>query len=263
MKRTIFIFVILALLTACGTKENQTATFSGDTSVIEHTYGDIGLALSAKVTVDQDIKVEATLKNVSGKTIVYNGRCGVPFHIFMRMQNSHAYLSHDQELIECEDIFDPNDLENFKAGDTFEKTVVFKREFALSNNKKTPAHTGDYAIEFSFTTNGDGHFFTEAPVYLKHDSEPHILTQEQAKQKTLTDSKVKKWHDQWKEKGIEIKTEKSLLSDGSWHICYHAIDHKMVNRIIVAVDYNTGEVKRVHTEEFEFEEGMQEWLDEL
>lgn len=261
MKRISFILALVLFLAACGTKDSTTASFSGETSTFNHTYEDIGLELTADITVAQDIEVKATLKNVSGKTLEYNGRCGVPFYISMKMKDTSVYLANDQELLACEDIFDPNDIEKMKVNESFEKTVIFKREFDMFNTEKTPAHDGDYTIEFTFTTYGDGHFFSEYPIYLKHDTEPKILTLEEAKYKALNDPKVKKWHDELKEDGVEIKTGHPFLSEGNWYLSFHAVYDDKVAQLVVAVDYNTGEVKRVNTEEFEHDESMDSWLD--
>src|SRR5690554_1407234 len=269
MKRFIILVIVsLIVLSACGTRGNnaQTSTIKPEeVETFDYQFTDKGLELTADIEVENEITVNATIKNITDKTIVYNGRCGIPFYITIQMDGANAYLATkgDGEIIECEDIFAPEDLEDLEAGDSFEKTVTFAREFAFFNRDNTPLHEGDYHLQFGFTTFDSGHFYTEYPLYLTSQVEPEILTLEEAINLGTEHEDFVKWKEEQEEKGLEVKTERGLLTDDEWVLGLHSLDEQLVNRIIVAINHRSGDVTRIDYESFQLEEGMEQFLEDL
>lgn len=263
MKRLVLlsIFLLLLLVAGCGVEENQAAVSDEKEKVTDFSYEDVGLLLHADIHIGQDIEVKARLENITDEPIKYNNRCGEPFHITMKLENTGVYLKSDEEPIACIEIFDPNDLVELAPGEQITKTVTFTREFALQNVEAVSALDGIYDLEFTFTTYGNGHFYASTPIELTHTSEPTIITLDEATNIALEDDEVRKWMETHEQQDSEVKQEEAFITDGQWYISFHTIGKENVYRIIIPVDIVTGDVNPINTEELPKDEGILDWLE--
>ncbi|KAB8129164.1 hypothetical protein F9U64_15370 [Gracilibacillus oryzae] len=250
MKKFLTILGIMLFLTACGTSENTPAIDQEEAYQFHHQED--GMELTAEITVGETIKVSAALENVSDQPIIYNGRCGIPFQIFVQMNGSNATLQNKKQTApkECTDIFDPNDLEEFAAGETIEKNVSYIRKFSL-HGENLQAHNGEYKIHFFFHSHDGDNITADYPFTLINQDEPDILTIEQAKAMALEYEKTAEWYEKQQEKGLTIKAEEAILSSSGWHLPFQAMDDTFVHRVIVGVNYESGKIVDYHTEKIE------------
>lgn len=263
MKKIIFLTCLLffIILAGCGLEDKQQASISKEESSIHFNHEAIGLKLDAYIKTGQQITVEASLENISDEAIIYNNRCGEPFYITMKLDDTAVYLKSDEEPMACIEIFDPNDLVELAPGEKIKKVVTFTREFGLQEEETVPTLDGTYLIEFSFTTYGTGHFYASTPTELSHSQEPDILTLEEAIEKAVENSEVKQWRENKKQQGMEIRNEEAFISDGKWYVMFHAIGEEFVERIIVPVDIYSGEVDEINKEELPKDEATLQWIE--
>ncbi|KGX90159.1 hypothetical protein [Pontibacillus marinus] len=249
MKRFIWLGMLsLLIMSACGTTNEKVASVNLET--IKHEVEKNGLSLEATIKKGSNIHVEASLTNVSGETIVYNGRCGVPFWISIQKENAHAHLiAPNSERNGCEDIFDPDDLRDMKPGESFEIDKTFAKKVNLDQNKTVNALSGKYEVSFSFEMHKKDTFSSMFPIELKNENEPEILTVEQAIQTAKEDGEVKEWIEGHKAKGVSVESEDAILSMGMWSVGFHAIYEDKAYRIIINMNAKSGDIQDINYEE--------------
>ncbi|PZD97158.1 hypothetical protein DNH61_04525 [Paenibacillus sambharensis] len=248
MYKWIGILCLLAIAAGCGSYP----TSSGGQETLTYEDEQEGLALTAHIKVANDITVDASITNISGKTLVYNGRCGIPFGIFIKMADAHSHLvTHDNKEMSCEDIFDPGDLRNLEPNETIDKEVTFQRKIALTNNRLIGAFSGLYEVSFTFQMHGGQRFQSSLPIELNHNKEPDIMTVDEAKSAAQANNEVANWFLEQEKDEMTIKSEDAILSDGVWAVMFHAYreDRELAARIIINMDAKSGTIKVIHYEE--------------
>lgn len=70
-----FVLILFFILTVTGCGANRQSAY-GEQETLTYDYNQNGLAIKANIKVGKNIKVDASITNNSGKTIIYNGRCG-------------------------------------------------------------------------------------------------------------------------------------------------------------------------------------------
>ncbi|MFC4402928.1 hypothetical protein [Gracilibacillus xinjiangensis] len=254
MRRILPTIGIFLFLTGCGTTENSPAVGVEEPVQMQLNHKENGMKLSAEITVGESIHVDAVLENTSDQTILYNGRCGIPFRIFVEMDGSNAALNSNIESTACEDIFDPNDLEEFRAGETIERAVTFAREFTFPGVNKenhSTAHNGDYKVYFSFQPHNVDQITAQYPITLLDNAEPDMITIEEAKALALEDEKVTHWYQEQQQAGLKVEAEEAILSTGSWHLPFYAKGEEIVYRIVVAIDFRSGNITDFNVDEID------------
>ncbi|XEC94056.1 hypothetical protein AB6A23_22360 [Paenibacillus tarimensis] len=251
MKKFVLILFLILIVTGCG---SNLQSASGELETLTHDFKQNGLALKANIKLGKYIKVNASITNNSGETIIYNGRCGIPFRISVKKEDAHSHLiPRDEEEVGCDDIFDPNDLREMEPNETFEKEITFKREVSLTNGRTVSALSGMYEVSFSFQMHGNERFFSSLPLELMMDKEPEIMTVDQAKALAKENKEVMKWFDEYEKEDTSIESEDAILSDGMWTVMFHAIhkdkDKDGADRIIINMDAKSGDIKAIHYEE--------------
>lgn len=238
--------ILILILSACGTNQQSA---SGDLETFTYDFEQNGLALKATIKIGKDIKVDASITNTSRETIIYNGRCGIPFGISVKKEDANSYLVMDNVQEEsCEDIFDPNDLREMKPNETFEKEITFKRKVSLMNERIVNALSGMYEMSFSFQTHDNERFFSSLPLELMNDKEPEIMTVDQAKEMAKENKEVMKWFDEHEKENMSIESEDAILSEGMWTVAFHAIHKDGADRIIINMNAKSGNIKAIHYE---------------
>jgi hypothetical protein len=258
MKKLVLILSLL-FVSACGTNQQSA---SDDIKMLTHDFEQNGLALQATIKMGKDIKVDASITNTSGETIIYNGRCGIPFGISVKKDDAHSHLVTRNGWEEsCEDIFNPDDLREMKPNETFEKQIAFKREVSLTNQRTVSALSGVYEVSFSFQMHDNERFLSSLPIELTNDKEPEILTVDQAKETAKENEKVKKWFKKHEKEGMSIESEDATLSEGMWTVAFHAIHRDGADRIIINMNAKSGKIEAVHHEELgeDVLEFLKEW----
>ncbi|WP_409250617.1 hypothetical protein V1502_10575 [Bacillus sp. SCS-153A] len=106
MNKAVIVLCLLLFFTGCETWDY------GEPESLTHSFEEKGLILQSSIKIAKDIKVEASLTNTSEEDIIYNGRCGIPFNIFVKKEDATAALTSGYNLIStgCDDVFDPEDL---------------------------------------------------------------------------------------------------------------------------------------------------------
>ncbi|WP_066224206.1 hypothetical protein [Metabacillus fastidiosus] len=242
-----FVLILILILSACGTNQQSA---SGDLETFTHDFEQNGLALKATIKIGKDIKVDASITNTSRETIIYNGRCGIPFGISVKKEDANSYLVTGNEQEEsCDDIFDPNDLREMKPNETFEKEITFKRKVSLTNERTVNALSGMYEMSFSFQTHDNERFFSSLPLELMNDEEPEIMTVDQAKEMAKENKEVMKWFDEHEKENMSIESKDAILSEGMWTVVFHAIHKDGADRIIINMNAKSGNIKAIHYEE--------------
>ncbi|MCM3628229.1 hypothetical protein M3194_12725 [Paenibacillus glycanilyticus] len=225
--------------------------------MITHDFKQNGLTLKAKITIGDSIKVDASITNNSGNTIIYNKRCGIPFMIYVQKEDAYTHLiASGEKAVVCEDIFDPNDLKEMKPNETFNKKITFKREVRLTNESSVHALSGMYDVYFSFQMQDKERFLSKVPIELKMDKEPEIMTVDQAKAKAKENKEVREWFDEHEKENLIIKSEDAILSDGMWTVMFHTLGNDTAgisDRMIINMDAKSGDIKGIHYEEFDKE----------
>jgi len=247
MKKIMLILALTLIVAGCELRQA-----SADQQTITHDYEQDGLALKATITIAKNIIVDASITNDSGKTIIYNERCGVPFSISVKKGDAQTHLAaRGEKLIACDSMFDPNDLREMKPGQTFEKEVTFKRELRLTNGRTVSALSGVYEVNFAFQPHENKRFYSSLPIELTMDNNPEIMTVDQAKSKAKANKEVSEWFEKREKGDMLIKSEEPILSDDMWTVMFHAIheDRDSADRIVINMDATSGEVKAVHYEE--------------
>lgn len=250
MKKIVMILFLIIMLTGCGSNLRSS---SGKLITLTHDFEQNGLALNAKITIGKNVKVDASITNNSGETIVYNGRCGIPFMISVKKEDAYSHLvaSGEKEVV-CDDVFDPNDLKEMEPNETFEKEITFKREVRLSNGRSVNALSGMYDVYFSFQMQDKERFLSTLPLELVMDKVSEIMTVDQAKAKAKENKEVMEWFGKHEKDNMSIESEDAILSDGMWTVMFHSF-HKdkddRLDRIIINMDARSGDIKGIHYEE--------------
>lgn len=261
MKKIMVILLLFLILFVSGCGMNQESA-SGDLETLTYDFEQNGLALNTTIKIGKDIKVDASITNKSEETIMYNGRCGIPFEITVKKEDADSYLVTRNNIENsCEAIFDPDDLRELKANETIEKEITFKREVSLTSNRTVSALSGVYEMSFSFQMHENEGFLSSLPIELMSEKEPEIMTVEQAKNMAKEDVEVKKWLHEHKKEGRSIESEDAILSDGMWTVAFHAIHQDGADRIIINMNAESGKIKGIHFEELggEVVEFLNEW----
>ncbi|HZH63175.1 MAG TPA: hypothetical protein VEY70_27220 [Metabacillus sp.] len=260
MKKLVILLLFLILfVSACGTNQEPA---SGDLQTLTYDFEQNRLALKSRIKIGEEIKVAASITNKSGDTILYNGRCGIPFRISVKKEDADSYLvTRNKNEIGCEGIFDPDDLRELKPNETIEKEITFKREVSITNNRTVSALSGMYEMSFSFQLHENEGFLSSLPIELKNEKEPEIMTVEQAKNTAKENEEVKKWFKEHDNKGLSIESEDAILSDGMWTVAFHAIHQDGADRIIINMNAQSGKIKGIHYEELgeEVVEFLNKW----
>ncbi|PGT82760.1 MULTISPECIES: hypothetical protein [Bacillaceae] len=244
MKKLAAVLLVL-LISACSINEPS----SSNTQVLTHEFEENGIALEATIEVDKEIKLNASITNTSKESIIYNGRCGIPFMIFIKKEDAHLYLVRSNgDEVNCESVFDPKDLKKMEPNETFEKQVTFKREVNFTNQSTVQALNGMYEVSFSFQKHENEPFVSLIPLELNNDQEPEIFTVEQAKERAKEKEEVKKWFEEHQGEGMSIESEDSILNDGMWTVIFRAVHKDGADRIIINLDAKSGEFGEVHYE---------------
>lgn len=249
MKKFVLILFLILTVTGCG---SNVQSAYGELETLTHDFHQNGLAIKANIKVGKNIKVDASITNNSGETIIYNGRCGIPFSISVKKEDAHSYLiARDEKEVGCDDIFDPNDLREMEPNETFEKEITFKREVSLTNGHTVSALSGMYEVSFSFQMHDNERVFSSLSLELMMDKEPEIMTVDHAKEFAKENIEVMKWFDEHEKEDMSIESEEAILSDGMWTVMFHAIhkDKDGVDRIIINMDAKSGDIKGIHYEE--------------
>ncbi|WP_163539568.1 hypothetical protein [Gracilibacillus sp. YIM 98692] len=242
----ILLFFLMLIFSAC--EANQLV--APDQETLTHDVEQNGLALQATIKVGKDINVDASITNTSSETIIYNGRCGIPFRISVQKEDAHANLvPRNRKGGGCTDVFDPDDLREMKPNETFDKKITFKREVSLTNKRTVPALNGEYKVFFSFEMHEKERFLSSLPIKLTNNKETEIMTVDQAKKMAKTNKEVKRWFDEHEKQDMPIESEDAILSEGMWTVAFHAIYQDGANRIVINMNAETGEVKAIHYEE--------------
>jgi hypothetical protein len=249
MKKIVLILFLMITVTGCGANMQSA---SGELKTLTHEDNQDGLAIKATIKIGKNIKVDASITNSSGETIIYNGRCGIPFNISMKKEDAYSHLiTRDEKEVGCDDVFGPNDLREMEPNETFEKEITFKREVSLTNGRTVRALSGIYEVSFTFQRHEKERIFSSLPLELMMDKEPEILTVDQAKEFAKENIEVMKWFDEHEKEDMSIESEDAILSDGMWTVMFHAIhkDKDSVDRIIINMDAKSGDIKGIHYEE--------------
>ncbi|WP_435170710.1 hypothetical protein [Paenibacillus glycanilyticus] len=250
MKKIVMFLFLLIMLTGCGSKSQSVP---GNLITLTHDFEQNGLVLNAKITINKNIKVVASITNNSGETIVYNDRCSIPFKIFVQKEDAYSLLiAIGEKEVVCVDIFDPNDLKEMEPNETLEKEITFKREVRLSNGQSVSALSGMYDVYFSFQMHGKERFLSTLPLELVMDKVSEILTVDQAKAKAKENKEVMEWIEEHEKENMSIESEDAILSEGMWTVMFHSF-HKekddRLDRIIINMDARSGDIKGIHYEE--------------
>jgi hypothetical protein len=210
-----------------------------------------GLLLTAEISnktleADDKLVIKATLKNTSGKTLHYNGRCGVPLGIGNESSSTEQsiHLSDGSNIYTvCTDMYDPNDIKEFKHGEVFNKEVTFYPKVMLNHtkNETSEAPAGTYRITFTFLTEEGNKMNGMSPIEVKNTT-PSILSIKEAVEIAKKQPRAVKW---MKEAKQEFEKKPAILSEGGWHIVFKN-KNSQYDRIIIAVDAKTGEVKAIN-----------------
>jgi hypothetical protein len=247
MKKIVLILFLILTVTGCG---SNLQSASGKLETLTHDFEQDGLALKANIKIGKDIKVDASLTNNSGEIIIYNGRCGIPFGIFVRKEDAHSHLiASNEKEVSCEDIFDPNDLREMKPNESFTKKITFKRKVGLTNERTVSALSGTYEVNFFFQMHDKGRFFSSFPIELVNDREPEIMTVDQARAVAKENEEVMEWFSEREGANMPIESNDSILSDGMWTVSFHAIHNAGADRIIINMDAKSGHIKGIHYQE--------------
>ncbi|MBB6455320.1 hypothetical protein HNQ94_003820 [Salirhabdus euzebyi] len=212
------------------------------------TLSDIELQPNDKLVVD------ATVKNISGKALSYNGRCGVPIHLSVQAPDNSMYLLSNAENEGCPDIYDPNDIETFQSEEELTKQMTFYPIIKVNNATETDAPAGEYMVTISFRSDEGNALLVDVPIEVS-DTNTDIISKQEAVHAAKAHPDVQKWFSENEEIGIE--EEEHFLSDNIWAIAFHTKDFSMEDtsptgkRLVVHVDSKTGDVTHSFTEEFD------------
>jgi hypothetical protein len=242
MKKALLCLVLF--LSACGTGSQP---MNSDKESLTHTFEKNGLSLKAEIDIGEKIKVDAAITNTSGENIIYNGRCGVPFGIYVKKKDADSYLVSDNEITACDDMFDSADLRELNPNETLKKEVTFKRKVRVSDNQTAAAFRGKYEVTFSFELHEEASFNTSIPIKLSNAEIPDILTMEQAREAAKESTSVKEWFAHYEKDGIAVKPEEAMLSSGMWTVAFYAVEQSQeVKRLVINMDAESGEIKGIH-----------------
>ncbi|MRG84993.1 hypothetical protein [Salinibacillus xinjiangensis] len=198
------------------------------------------------------LKVEATLKNESGQTLHYNGRCGIPFVISGAAKDGSVHLINNSKAESCQDIYDPNDIEEFRPGEKFTITSAFEPRVRINQSTETDAPEGEYEISLSFQTEEGENLYIKESVMVQGTA-PDIISKKDAVSAAKGHAEVKGWLTE--NEDIGVVEEDHFIADNIWAVMFHTKDFSMDNpgltgkRLVVHVDSQSGEVVNV------FEEG--------
>ncbi|WP_226529266.1 hypothetical protein [Metabacillus niabensis] len=206
-----------------------------------------GLLLKTEISTsalepNKELIVKATIENISDKTLHYNGRCGNPIGIsvFSSTEYLHLWSGEDIDIV-CNDIYDPDDIVSLEPNEILSKEATYHPNIRIDQRNIIEAPEGDYNVIFSFMTEEKIQLDATYPIKVKNTDFP-LLPLEEAISIAKKDPRVMKWMETIDQQYVRGKP---ILSEGNWHIPFKS-QKSQYDRIIIAIDYQTGEVQDVN-----------------
>ncbi|TXC90958.1 hypothetical protein FS935_08610 [Metabacillus litoralis] len=248
MKKIVFIFILIFGLVGCSIETSNT-TKDIKKQPIFYEIENNGLLLKAELSTNtlepnKNLKIKATVENIGDKAVHYNSRCGNPLWISAGSPTEHLGLWDGIENnTGCRDIYNPDDIVSLEPGEILSKEITYHPKIMVDQKDLLDAPEGDYNVTFSLDTeekiNLNGHY----PIVVK-DTDFPLLPIKEAIDVAKQHPEVVKWMNRIDQ---QYEREESILTEGKWHIIFKS-NHSQYDRIIIAVDYETGEVRNIHEE---------------
>lgn len=204
------------------------------------------------------LMVNVAIKNASGKTLHYNGRCGIPIHIVASASDGSMNLTMSGQYQGCEDIYDPADIRSFEAGEILEEQETIEPKIPV-NQTSIDAPQGTYELVVSFRTE-EGNAVQAKKNFEIENTDSPIISKEEAIQAAEGNREVRAWMTEHEDDGIVA--EEHFLSDYKWVIMYHTENFEMQDpepegqRIVIHVNARSADVEEIFYEDFSSGNGI-------
>ncbi len=246
MKRIVFIFILIFGLVGCSIETSNT-TEDIKKQPIFYEIENNGLLLKAELSTNtlepnKNLKIKATVENIGDKAVYYTGRCGNPLEISAGSPTELLGLWDDTENnTVCRDIYKPEDIVSFEPGEILSKEVTFHPKTMVDQKDLVDAPESEYNVSFSLDTEEKINIIGHYPIVVRNTDFP-LLPLAEAIDIAKQHPDVVEWMDHI---DLQYEREESILTEGKWHIIFK-INHSQYDRIIIAIDVETGEVKTIH-----------------